>query len=260
MQDSKPWYQSKGILGAITAFVPTLVIGLKFFGVDIADLGSELTSGLLGLLGLIGTILAIVGRCKAWKAPIITASATGKALLPMFCMFVIAANTAMAGPPEPLPTPGWYQQVGDTIKAASEQRAIEVVIAPTYAPKLADHWGASIALLHPLGENAFVGVRGDWLNGGYFAGSASVGLKAKVNLAGFDFTPFALTGLVSPLTSNAGDKQFQPGAIAGAGVACTVWENKAKTMKVTGFGEAEYWSQYPGIQIYHLGAQASLSW
>lgn len=63
--DTKPWYQSKGIIGAITGGVPALVIVLKLIGVDIADLSSDLTSGLLALLGLVGTIVAIVGRVKA---------------------------------------------------------------------------------------------------------------------------------------------------------------------------------------------------
>ena len=70
--NTKPWWQSKTILGAIAGGVPTAVVILKYFGVDITDLSGSLSTGLLGLLGLIGTIVAIVGRFKAWKTPVIT--------------------------------------------------------------------------------------------------------------------------------------------------------------------------------------------
>lgn len=173
----------------------------------------------------------------------------------------VRAGDEVMPTPTPVPTPpSWYRQITETITEGSEQKSLQLVVAPTYAPKLANRWGASIALLHPFGDHAFVGVRGDVLDGGYFAGSASVGLKTEVNLFGINFSPFALTGVVTPLTNNAGDKQFEPGAIVGTGVGFTVWQNAAKTMKLSGFGEAEYWSQYPGIQIYHVGGQASISW
>jgi hypothetical protein len=71
--NTKPWYQSKTILGAITAGIPSIVILLKISGVDIADLADSLTASLIGLLGLIGVIVTIIGRFRAWKAPTLTA-------------------------------------------------------------------------------------------------------------------------------------------------------------------------------------------
>ena len=94
MQDAKPAFSSKTIIGIIVGAVPTVVVGLKFFGVDIADLASDLTTGLIALVGLIGTIIAIVGRFKA-RQPL-TLSATGKTVscVPAFLIVLCLGFTS----------------------------------------------------------------------------------------------------------------------------------------------------------------------
>lgn len=63
--DTKPWYESKTVYGAVTGGVPAVVILLKIAGVDIADLANNLTAGIIAALGLIGTFVAIYGRLTA---------------------------------------------------------------------------------------------------------------------------------------------------------------------------------------------------
>lgn len=65
MQESKPWYQSVTIIGAV---VSAIVGILSIFHVNISDLSGDLTNGLLGLGLLVGTILTIVGRVRANKS------------------------------------------------------------------------------------------------------------------------------------------------------------------------------------------------
>lgn len=62
-EQSKPWYQSKAVIGGVVAAVAGL---LAFAGVDIGieDQGI-LTDAVLGLVGAIGGILAVYGRVKA---------------------------------------------------------------------------------------------------------------------------------------------------------------------------------------------------
>jgi hypothetical protein len=181
------------------------------------------------------------------------------------------SNVTFAGDAYATPTPTPFAEknpivsdIHSVIENASAARAFEIIAYPTYAPKLANQWGAGIALLAPipinaLGEHLFAGVRGDLLDGQYFAASAGVGLKADLNLFGVRVTPFALTGVVAPL-SHAGDKQYDVGAIVGTGATAQIWESVDKHWKLSAFGEAEYWSQYPGIQIFHVGAQLGVNW
>lgn len=61
--DTKPWWQSKTIWGAIIATIATV---LKLFKVNV-DLPPDLTDQILNAVTLVGTILAIIGRVNASK-------------------------------------------------------------------------------------------------------------------------------------------------------------------------------------------------
>ena len=264
MNDTKPWYQSTGVLGGIASAVAMLVMVLKFiFGVDISDLAPALSSGFIAVLGLIGTIVAIWGRVAATKKIQLLVAA---ALLLFFFApvgfagtgEVVSINEVATATAEESPKP-WYEDLFGAIQGASDARSLQLVLYPTYAKDLGNHWGAGGALLYPLGEFLFAGARFDYLDGNYFAASVGVGAKADIDILGKKFTPFAITGAVMPL-SGAGDTNHELGAIVGTGVSTVIWENQAKNSRVSAFGALEYWSQYPGIQIYHAGAQLSLAW
>lgn len=67
MNDTKPWWQSKGILGS---FAVLISVALSAFGFEIDTLeGFEegLTETLVTLTTLVGGVLALIGRVKATK-------------------------------------------------------------------------------------------------------------------------------------------------------------------------------------------------
>jgi hypothetical protein len=197
---------------------------------------------------------------------------TGRRILPLLvgalCLVTMTQTSSAGEEAAPLPTPApllsqQQQQIVDELHADFSAHAFELSFAPIYAPKLANHWGASIALTHPIGSinnfGSFVGLRGDFLDKSTFVGSASVGAKADFNVLGHTVTPFTIAGVVAPL-SGAGDKTLSAGAIVGAGLKADLWHDAKGNIRVSAFSDVEYWSQYPGIQIYHLGAQLSCSW
>jgi hypothetical protein len=93
--DSKPWYQSKTIWGAVIA---TIVSTLHLLGVDLpSDVSVSLPDQIISTVGLIGSILAIIGRFTV-KKPVLTATAqsgtsnpTHLLALPFTLMIVIPA-------------------------------------------------------------------------------------------------------------------------------------------------------------------------
>lgn len=63
--DTKRWFQSKTIWGAIVAFVAS---GLRLLGIDVTDLASpQLVDQILNVVSLVGTLVAIYGRIRASK-------------------------------------------------------------------------------------------------------------------------------------------------------------------------------------------------
>ncbi len=62
MDSTKPWYTSKTIWASLVGALATLA---SLFGINIADLSSQLGDQILGVVTLIGTVVAIFGRVTA---------------------------------------------------------------------------------------------------------------------------------------------------------------------------------------------------
>lgn len=61
--DSKMWYESNTIRGAVLSLAPVLGFIFRELGVEVAD--SELVQIILAIVGVIGLIGVIVGRFQA---------------------------------------------------------------------------------------------------------------------------------------------------------------------------------------------------
>lgn len=65
MDETKPWYQSRAIIGALVAILAGL---LSLFGIDLSDIDqAELTTLAMNLFAIGGGLLAFYGRVKATK-------------------------------------------------------------------------------------------------------------------------------------------------------------------------------------------------
>lgn len=65
MDETKPWYQSRAIIGALVAILAGL---LGLFGIDLSDIDqAELTTLAMNLFAIGGGLLAFYGRVKATK-------------------------------------------------------------------------------------------------------------------------------------------------------------------------------------------------
>lgn len=138
-----------------------------------------------------------------------------------------------------------------------------VAIAPSYAPGLKDidgnlkEFGATVALLYPLGPYVYAGARVDYIAGDFFMPSVGVELKADIRLFNkFDVTPFAVTGVSYSVSGNA-DTEGEVGAIYGAGIKARLF--KAGGVNFGGFVEWERWTQFVGVDIFHAGVTANFS-
>ena len=154
------------------------------------------------------------------------------------------------------------------IQGVSAEKNITVALYPSYAPDfinksgIKDQWGAGLALTyHPqgaVGQYTFAGLRLDYLGGDFYAPSIAGGLKADVQVFGFNITPIAYTGAVIAL-SGAGNGNGEVGVIVGGGVKADVWNGKIAGLdaKLSIFGAAEKWSQFDGM-VYHIGPALTL--
>lgn len=86
--DTKPWWQSKTIWGAL---ISALVTGLSLFKINIVDLAPDLTTGVLGAVGLVSTIVVIVGRVKGAGTIITATKQDGGSTIPPARLFLLIA-------------------------------------------------------------------------------------------------------------------------------------------------------------------------
>lgn len=139
-----------------------------------------------------------------------------------------------------------------------------VALAPSYAPGLknlktgeSQEFGFTGALLYPLGQYAYAGVRADYLAGDFFLPSIGVEVKADLQLfQRINVTPFAVSG-VSYTVSGSGTQDGEVGAIYGAGLKAHLFT--VSKVRVGGFYEAERWTQFPNVTVHHYGLCASFS-
>lgn len=156
------------------------------------------------------------------------------------------------------------------VQGVSAEKNITVALYPSYAPNLinkdgiSDQWGAGLALTyHPqgaVGQYTFAGLRLDYLGSSFWAPSVSGGLKADVQVFGFNITPLAYTGAVVPI-GGAGKQNGDWGVIIGGGVKADLWHGKIAGLdaKLSVFAAAEKWTQFDGM-IYHLGPALTIKW
>jgi len=176
-----------------------------------------------------------------------------------FVLFVILVLSAASATAQVEPTLA-IDRIESFGKDVSNVHALTIAAYPGYAPDLKVNgvhkpWGFGIAGLHPIGDlgpaKAFTGLRIDYLGDALFAPSADIGLKMDFPIAGYDVTWFAVTGVIAPL-QGAGDQNFTPGAIIGAGATANIWHSADRKSSFNLFFEAEKWTQFTGI-IYRPG-------
>lgn len=170
---------------------------------------------------------------------------------------------------QPSVSPEVKSNVVSFVQGVSAEKNITVALYPSYAPNLinkdgkSDQWGAGIALTyHPagaVGQYTFVGLRADWLGSEIGLASASGGLKADVQIFGFNVTPLAFTSATIPMSGTQEDGNW--GVAVGGGVKADLWKGKIAGLdaKLSVFAVAEKWSQFDGM-IYHLGPALTLKW
>jgi len=144
------------------------------------------------------------------------------------------------------------EQLGQVIFAA---KSASLAIYPSYDPyitvggvKKPFGWGA--ALLYPVSDYAFAGVRIDFLGNTFWAPSAVVG--AKYTLANFPMTPtvFTVGGLLVPV-GGAGTENNTAEAVTGVGATLVLWTDH-QHFSINVFAEGEKITNFPGINT-HLG-------
>src|SRR5438046_413311 len=99
MNEIKPWWQSKTIIGAIAGGVPALAQVLALVGIDISDKVGDTVNGLLNVLGLIGIVVAIYGRITARFQIGSTNEVIGRSL-PLILVAALLLNTSCANLPQ----------------------------------------------------------------------------------------------------------------------------------------------------------------
>lgn len=138
------------------------------------------------------------------------------------------------------------------ISQAINAKQISVTVYPSYAPGLKDKdgknspFGFGAALLYPLADHTFVGVRFDEMIGQRFAGQASGGFNYTFSLKGHDLRAFALGGVIA---NQFGDV----GAVIGAGLDTTVWATADGNESLDIFAAYDRWIILDNINMFHLG-------
>jgi hypothetical protein len=140
-------------------------------------------------------------------------------------------------------------------------RQASLAVYPSYDPYITvggvkKPWGFGAALLYPVSDYAFAGVRLDFLGSTFWAPSAVVG--AKYTLKNMMFTPtvFTIGGLIMPL-GGAGTQNREVNAVTGVGVTAVLWHDKAGNFSANAFIEGEKWTNFDGA-IIHPGIAVAI--
>lgn len=139
--------------------------------------------------------------------------------------------------------------------------AASVAIYPSYDPYItvggvSKPWGFGAAILYPVSQYAFAGLRLDYLTDHFWAPSAVAG--AKYTLKSWPFTPtvFTVGGIILPV-AGAGDANSVAEGIAGLGVTATFYQSKDGRFSFNGFIEGEKWTNFKGV-IVHPGVALAI--
>ncbi len=170
---------------------------------------------------------------------------------------LLIASAAFSGtevaPPTIIPTP-----VENVIESIFNSKSLALAVYPSYGRDIvvngkSNPWGFGAALLYPVAEYAYAGIRLDYLSGQLWAPSATVGAKYTLKNVWSKPTIFSVGGLV--YTANqlrSGEQTSSVGAIAGIGIEDIVWQDKSGAYSFSLFAEGEKWTNLPGT-ILHVG-------
>jgi len=139
-----------------------------------------------------------------------------------------------------------------------------------YAPKLQGKYGGGIGVFYPLSDYVVLGIRGDYVDGGFYmpSGNGALQLPITVPWIHAKLTPFGYVGLGIPLSgATVGDVTIpghshslngDPIAIYGVGAALRLWTSSSGNAFFDLVGDREHWSGFDGNQ-YRLGALFKIS-
>lgn len=126
---------------------------------------------------------------------------------------------AFAGPePAPTPTPFSIESLGATLFAA---KSASFVVSPAL---MGSNRGFGLAVLYPVSEYAFAGVRLDYFNSSFTVPSAIVGARYTLKNIRFEPTVVSYGGLIMAL-GGAGEQNHVVAATTGIGASATLWHN-----------------------------------
>lgn len=173
------------------------------------------------------------------------------ALICVICGLV-SASVIAGTDPAPVPV-AWYESLAGSIL---NSKGLALAAYPTYGRDIVANgnknpWGFGLALLYPVADYAYAGLRLDYLGGEFWAPSVTVGAKYTVDKLPGKPTVFTVGGLVIPL-ADAGDQSKVVGAIAGVGMTVNLLHSKDGRFTLDAFIEAEKWTNFDGV-ILHPG-------
>lgn len=171
---------------------------------------------------------------------------------------LVGCSSANAGEPAEQPPVVWYDSLAQSIL---NSKGLAFAAYPTYGRDIVANgnrnpWGFGLALLYPVADYAYAGLRLDYLGGQFWAPSVTVGAKYTVDKLPGKPTVFTVGGLVIPL-ADAGDQSKQVGAIAGVGMNVNIAHSKDGRFTFDAFIEAEKWTNFDGV-IIHPGVAGAL--
>jgi hypothetical protein len=147
-------------------------------------------------------------------------------------------------------------------EGVSKSDRLTFALYPAYGPGIktdsgSDLWGFGAAAVYQVSDLLYVGARVDYLASEFWAPSATVSVQKTFSLfpesLNLPVTLFGVTGAVVPI-SGAGADNGDVGAIAGSGIALSVWRPTERTT-FSIFYESEYWTNlkewvhHPGVAL-----------